>query len=197
MQRVGVNGWKRIILEAIPVLILGLLVFADQWSKVYFYNLWRVNYDTVIIKDFFTLTYTVNTGAAWGFLSDKSWAQTFFKILTSIALVVFVIYYIYAAKKGKTWLKYALILIVGGTLGNFIDRLISNGVVDFLSFNFFGYAFPVFNFADTFLTVGVIMLIFYYCFLDDNAIFKKNTNQKVDEQDGGEVANEDFSDNGK
>ena len=97
----------------------------------------------------------------------------------------------------KTWLKYALILIVGGTLGNFIDRLISNGVVDFLSFNFWGYAFPVFNFADTFLTVGVIMLIFYYCFLDDNAIFKKNTNQKVDEQDGGEVANEDFSDNGK
>ena len=195
MQRVRANGWKRIVLEIIPALILVALVFLDQWSKDYFYNLWHFNGDKVVIKNFFTLTYTVNTGAAWGFLSDKSWGQLFFKVLTSISLVAFVAYYLYAVKKGKTWLKCALILIIGGTIGNFIDRLLANGVVDFLSFNFWGYAFPVFNFADSFLTVGVIMLIVYYCFMDENAIFRSANLQPTKNSNGGEVEDGDFSNN--
>lgn len=191
MQRVRANGWKRIILEILPVVILAVLVVLDQISKIYFHNLWKENGDTTVINNFFYLTYTVNTGAAWSFLADVSWGQTFFKVLTSISLIAFVFYYIYSAKKGYTWLKYSLVLIIGGTIGNFIDRLAANGVVDFLSFVFWSYHFPVFNLADSFLTVGVIMLIVHYLFLDANAIFKKKNKENVVE--GGEVVENDNS----
>lgn len=196
MQRVRVDG-KRIILELIPFLLLAFLIFVDQWSKVYFRNLWEDTGNTVLIKNFFTLTYTVNTGAAWGFLGDASWGQLFFKILTSVALIVFVIFYFYAIKKNNKWLKYTLIFVNAGTIGNFIDRLLFNGVTDFLSFNFWGYDFPVFNFADAFLTVGVIMLMVYFLFVDNNALFKRKTVQSLESKDGGEVANQDLSDNAK
>ena len=108
MQRVRANGWKRIILEILPLVILAILVLLDQFSKIYFHKLWKDNGDTTVINNFFYLTYTVNTGAAWSFLADVSWGQTFFKILTSISLIAFVFYYIYSAKKGYTWLKYSI-----------------------------------------------------------------------------------------
>ena len=190
MQRIRANGWKRIVFEIVPVIVLAVLIVLDQLSKIYFHKLWKDNGDTTVINNFFYLTYTVNTGAAWSFLADVSWGQIFFKVLTSISLVAFVIYYLYSIKKGYAWLKYSLVLIIGGTVGNFIDRLAANGVVDFLSFVFWGYHFPVFNLADSFLTVGVIMLIVHYLFLDENAIFKKKQKNVVD---GGDVVENDKS----
>ena len=86
---------------------------------------------------------------------------------------MFVCFYIYAIKKNYTWLKYSLAFVMGGTVGNFIDRLLTNAVTDFLSFVFGSYHFPVFNLADSFLVVGVIMLIVHFVFLDEVAIFKK------------------------
>ncbi len=182
MQRIRANGWKRIILEIIPVIVLFVLIASDQWSKTYFHNLYLKQGETTVIPDFFYLTYAVNTGAAWSFLAGVSWAQTFFKILTSVSLIAFIIYYIYAIKRGFSWLKYSLVLIIGGTIGNFIDRIAFEGVTDFLSFVFWGNPFPVFNLADSFLTIGVIMLIIHYCFLDENAIFKKSS-KITDEKD--------------
>ncbi len=181
MQRTRTIGWRRIILEIIPLLVLVLSIIIDQWSKAYFSNLWRENNgDIEVIKDFFYITYTVNTGAAFSFLADKTWAQTFFKFLTCLALIMFSIFYVYAYKRKYTWLKYSLSLVIGGTIGNFIDRLLMNGVTDFLSFIFWGNPFAVFNVADSCLTVGVIMLIVHFLFLDESAIFrKKNAKEKL------------------
>ena len=181
MQRTWSNGFKRVIRYGLPVLILALLVFLDQFSKEHFKNLYIEQGTTTVIDGFFYFTYTVNTGAAWSFLSGVAWAQTFFKVLTAIALIVFVVFYFYALKKGYKWLQYSIVLIVGGTVGNFIDRLAFNGVTDFLSFIFGAYKFPVFNLADSFLTVGVIMLIIHYLFLDNEAIFRRKKINDVDE----------------
>lgn len=175
MQRTGLDR-RKIILEIVPILVMLVIILADQITKTYCKNLyenngWRV---TTVIDGFFDFTYTVNTGAAWSFLAGKSWAQTFFKVLTSIALVLFYGFYIYACKKDYKFLRYALILIIGGTIGNFIDRLAYNGVVDFLSFTFGSYDFPVFNLADSYMTIGIIMLFIHYLFLDENKIFGKN-----------------------
>ena len=150
MQRIRAIGWKRIIIEAIPLVLLGVLILVDQLTKFYFAELIKSQGDILIIPGFFYLTYVVNTGAAWSFLADVSWGQTFFKILTSFALVLFVVFYLYAMKKNYRWLKYALTFVIGGTIGNFIDRLAFNGVTDFLGFIFGSYYFPIFNFADTF-----------------------------------------------
>ncbi len=180
MQGIRADRWKRIIIESIPVILLIVLIVLDQVSKNFYRQLYLNNGQTTVIDGFFYLTYTVNTGAAWSFLSDVSWAQTFFKILTSVSLVLFVLMYLYAFKRKYKWMQYSLTFVVGGTIGNFIDRLISNGVVDFLSFVFGEYHFPVFNLADTFLVVGVIMLIIHFLLLDENALFKKKDgNEKI------------------
>lgn len=178
MQRIRAYGWKRIVLEIIPLILFLFFVFSDQITKDYFHALWEKQGDTVVIDKFFYLTYTVNTGAAWSFLADVSWGQTFFKILTAIALILFVGFYIYAFKHQQTWLKYSIALIIGGTVGNFIDRLAFSGVTDFIGFIFGDYHFPVFNLADSYLVIGVIMMIVHFLFFDENAIFKKKDGNK-------------------
>ncbi len=174
MQRTRADRLKRIILIVVPIVVLGLCILFDQLTKIYFRNNYTQFKKNYIIKDFFYFTYTINDGAAWSFLSGVTWAQLFFKILTGVALVVFGLFMFYALKKEYKWLSYSLALIIGGTCGNFIDRLIFDGVTDFIGFSFGSYNFPIFNLADSFLVVGLIMLIIHYAFLDENAIFKKN-----------------------
>ena len=179
MQRIRTYGWRRIVLEIIPIAVFIVSVLLDQLTKVWCSSLYSKNGgDTTVINNFFYLTYTVNTGAAFSFLADKSWAQTFFKIITVISLMLFVLFYIYAVKHKCTWLKYSLSLIVGGTIGNFIDRLLMDGVRDFLSFVFWGNPFAVFNIADACLTVGVIMLIIHFFFFDEGALFRKKNGKE-------------------
>lgn len=183
MQGIRAIRGKRLVFEILSIVLLGVLIAVDQITKAYFQRTLSSGDDIVVIENFFYFTYTVNTGAAWSFLSGVSWAQTFFKVLTVVALIGFILFYLYSVKKNYKWLRFSLIFVIGGTIGNFIDRLIFNGVTDFIGFIFGSYHFPIFNFADCFLCVGVIMLIIHFLFLDDGAIFKK--------KDG----NEEISDN--
>ena len=178
MQGTGTDRRKRIIFATIAVVILACVIIFDQLTKSYFKNYVQENGNVTVIDGFFYFTYTVNTGAAWSFLSGVSWAQTFFKILTSIALVFFAVFYLYALLKGYKWLQISLVFVMGGTIGNFIDRIIQNGVTDFIGFIFGSYYFPIFNLADSFLVVGVIMITVHYLFLDFNAVFKKKDEQQ-------------------
>ncbi len=180
MQGVGADRRKRIILIVISVAVLALTIFLDQWTKKFFKEYVQENGKITVIDGFFYLTYTVNTGAAWSFMADVYWGQTFFKILTSIALVCFVLFYVYAFIKNYKWLQISIAFVLGGTIGNFIDRIVQNGVIDFISFLFGSYSFPIFNLADSFLVVGVIMILVHYLFLDSSAIFKKkNKNEQI------------------
>ncbi len=178
MQRTWSNRRRLIVFSVIALVILGATIFIDQWTKNYFKNLFLENGKTTVIDGFFYLTYTVNTGAAWSFLSDVSWGQLFFKILTSVAIILFVLFYVYALIKNYKWLQVSICLVLGGTIGNFIDRVLFDGVTDFISFVFGSYHFPVFNLADSFLVVGVIMIIVHYLFIDGNAVFKKKNGKK-------------------
>lgn len=180
MQGVGTNRTKRIIIEALFILLFLFLVFFDQITKHYFSEKLELGENIIVIDKFFYFSYVINRGAAWSFLSGVSWAQLFFKILTVIALIGFIFMYVFAVRKNYKWLRVSLIFVISGTIGNFIDRIIINGVIDFLGFIFWGYNFPIFNFADSFLVVGIIMLVIYFLFLDKNAVFKrKNANKKV------------------
>jgi signal peptidase II len=84
--------------------------------------------------------------------------QWFFIILSSVACVVIGYFFLKSDKK-QVWLRYALIFMFVGAFGNLIDRITVGGVRDFLSFNLFGYMFPVFNVADMSLNVGVGCMI--------------------------------------
>ena len=184
MQRTGT--YRRLIYALIPLILLIFLILFDQITKSYFVvrladgKVNSVGSEKItVIEGFFYFSYTYNTGAAWSFLANKEWGQIFFKILTVFALIAFFFFYVYVNKKGYKWLKIAMIFIIGGTIGNFIDRLSFNCVADFISFVFGSYHFSIFNMADVYMTVGVIMLIIHYLFLDPNAVFKKNGNSEL------------------
>ncbi len=186
MQGTGFDRRRRIISLVLFLGLLLALIAVDQITKYYFKGLCEGNGNITVIKNFFVFTYKENDGAAWSFLSGVSWAQTFFKVLTAISLLVFGLFFYYAYKKEYKWLKVSLTLIMAGTIGNFIDRLLLSYVIDFISLQFGNYYFPVFNFADSCLTVGVIMLVFHYLFLDKDAIFRKKQEEDKQSSDSEE-----------
>lgn len=174
----GIRSFSRkrvIIFIIIPLIVLALLIALDQVTK----SLVSKNHtEQVVIDNFFYLSYALNSGAGFSFLADKPWGQTVFKIITPIALVGFIAFYVFAVKKSYKWLTFSITLIISGTIGNYIDRLLNSKVVDFLRLKFGSYYFPTFNVADICLTVGVIMLVFHFLFLDESAVFKKKTEIK-------------------
>ncbi|MDD6640507.1 MAG: signal peptidase II [Erysipelotrichaceae bacterium] len=144
------------------ILFVILLVVLDQASKIYLTLVNKTSpIDLEVIRGFFRITYTCNDGAAFSILKGK---RVFFIIMTII--VVFLIVY-YLLKNKVYWVeKYSLLLIISGALGNLIDRIMYGYVIDFLDFIIFGYDFPVFNIADSFITIGAIGLIISILFLN-------------------------------
>lgn len=179
MQRIGATG-RRIILYSIIALIVVALVVTDILTKVGFVSLFERKGETVVIPNFFYFTYVRNTGSAFGFMSTVSWAQTFFKIFTAVSLIMFIGFMVYAIVKNKKLLTVALMLIIAGAIGNYIDRLFLGYVRDFIGFTFGNYNFPIFNFADICLTIGSIVFFVNFLFVDEQAIFKKNGNENTD-----------------
>ncbi|MEW6382218.1 MAG: signal peptidase II [bacterium] len=112
-----------------------------------------------IIPNFFHLTYVENRGAAFGFLAETSarFRIPFFIFISLVAIVVIVI--LYRKAEGGAWIHLALIFILGGALGNLIDRLRFGWVIDFLDFHWYHHHWPAFNVADTAISIGVGMLI--------------------------------------
>ena len=158
-------------------LVLIFIILADQVTKIAV-AAQGTGWSMEIIPGLFSFDYTQNKGAAFSCLSGVGWAQDFFAILTFIILPVLYIAFLYMGKNRK-WLKTSFVLLIGGTLGNFIDRIVFNSVTDFIHIHFFP---AIFNVADIALTVGAIMLIVWFVFLDDEAIIpigkKKRKNEK-------------------
>lgn len=135
--------------------IVTVLVFIDQFSKSLIVSTIDLNQSITVIKGFFNITYVRNFGAGFSIMQN---ATTTFYIITPICLILF-IYLLIKTKKKDYLSKTALLLMIGGTIGNFLDRIINVYVVDFLDFIIFGWDFPVFNFADICLTIGVSIYI--------------------------------------
>lgn len=136
-------------------LIALFVIIIDQWSKWIIVKKMDLYEQIPIIEGFFSITSHRNKGAAWGILQDQ---MIFFYIIT-IVVVVGIIYYLHNYLKGKMGLSIAICLILGGAIGNFIDRIFRKEVVDFLDFIIFTYDFPIFNVADSSLVVGVFLFI--------------------------------------
>ena len=145
-------------MKNIKVYIIGLIsLIIDIISKIIIVNKLNLNASKVIIKDFFSLTYIKNTGGAWGILKDN---VIILIIITIIFLGIFISYF--QKNKLSLYEQISYGLALGGILGNLLDRIFRGYVVDFLNFNILGYNYPVFNLADTFIVVGVLILIIYY-----------------------------------
>lgn len=141
---------------------LAIILITDQATKLIVDRAMPLHSSIPIIDSFFNLTYIRNTGAAFGIFAGS--AEVFrrpFLIIVSIAAIVFIINMLRRLRGGETGLITALAFILGGAIGNLIDRLIYGEVIDFLDFHWSGYHWPAFNVADSFITIGVAITIFY------------------------------------
>ena len=143
------------MLYTLYLLTIVVLVTADQFSKFLIVKNFVENEKIVLIKDFFNITYIKNYGAGFSILQN----QTIFLVVVTIAAIGFVTYLLIKSKNNEAFNRICYLLIIGGAIGNLIDRLTLGYVIDFLDFYIFGYNFPVFNIADSFLTIGCILLI--------------------------------------
>ncbi|GGA21012.1 signal peptidase II [Paenibacillus physcomitrellae] len=137
--------------------LIALIAFlVDQGTKYLIAKQLQIGEEIPIIGHFFVITSSRNQGAAFGILQGKRW----FFIVITIAVVIGIVWYMERVKKnGQKLLPVALSLILGGAIGNFLDRSVSAEVVDFLQFTFGSYIFPIFNFADSCIVVGVALII--------------------------------------
>lgn len=127
----------------------------DQLIKLIVIKNMELLEEIKIIRNFFSLYYVKNTGAAFSIFGNK----TFFLILVSIISLLFLKYYIKKIDKVNTLSIISLGMVIGGILGNLFDRLIYKAVIDYLAFDIFTYAFPVFNLADICITIGTLLTI--------------------------------------
>ncbi|MDF2794706.1 signal peptidase II [Pseudomonas orientalis] len=149
-SRFGRLGW----------LVLSVLVLViDQVSKAHFEGTLEMFQQIVVIPDYFSWTLAYNTGAAFSFLADGGgWQRWLFAL---IAVVVSAVLVVWLKRLGRddTWLAIALALVLGGALGNLYDRIALGHVIDFILVHWQNrHYFPAFNFADSAITVGAIML---------------------------------------
>ncbi len=141
-----------------------IVLIADQFTKVLVVGFYQLGASTPI-TGFFNLVRAHNSGAAFSFLSDASgWQRWFFSIIGLLAAVLLV--WLLRSHAGQRLFSFALACILGGALGNVIDRLLYGYVIDFLDFHwrwldpvFAGGHFPAFNIADSAITIGAACLI--------------------------------------
>lgn len=138
----------------ISLLISVLIVSLDQISKYFISRAVSPGESIPLIKNIFHITLVYNTGIAFGMFKN----QTAFFIIISLIAVALILHNIFSQKSKKDFNKmefFALALILGGAIGNMIDRIIFGYVIDFLDFRIW----PVFNIADSAITIGVALLL--------------------------------------
>ena len=157
----------------IYLLIAALVVVIDQVIKYFVCLHLKPIGITTAIPHLLDLVYVENRGVAFGMFKDMRWI---FVALTSVVIVVFTVLLIKNYSKSKLFSTSAA-LIIGGGIGNLIDRIFLGYVVDYLQLSFFS---PVCNFADYCITIGTVLLVVYLLFFSDISD-DKNTKKKSDE----------------
>lgn len=136
--------------------LIALIVFLiDQGTKYLIATHLELAEQIPVIGDFFLITSHRNTGAAFGILEGQQW----FFFLVTLIVVIGIVWYMNKAKATRKLLPLALALVLGGAIGNFLDRMLNGEVVDFLMFNFGSYTFPIFNVADSCIVIGAVLIL--------------------------------------
>lgn len=151
---------------SLNLLILISIFFIDRLTKIYILNLAEIeNSVDIYITPYLNLYLVWNKGIAFGLFSMNE--SIFYNLITFIIGIIILIIFYMIFKKNNIQ-RYFLLLIAGGAMGNFYDRLIYTAVPDFIDLHFYGYHWFVFNIADIFISIGVFCLI-----LDELFFYKK------------------------
>lgn len=147
--------------KILAILAVGILAGIDQLTKFMITGSFALYESRPLIKGVFSLTYIRNAGIAWGMFKGK---RVIFLIITFVVLVAcFYVYEKILQEKKLAPVRYCLVFVVAGSIGNMIDRIKLGYVIDFFDFELIN--FPIFNVADIFVTVSMIVLIILICFV--------------------------------
>ena len=139
--------------------LVALVLILDQFSKTWILANFRL-LDRQTVTSFFNLVLVFNSGASFSFLADAGGWQKWFFVVLALAISLWLLSLLRKHAQERL-LPAALSLILGGALGNVIDRLRFDAVVDFLDFHLAGYHWPAFNVADSAITVGVALMLWH------------------------------------
>jgi len=149
---------KRVLFISLSVAVL----LCDQLSK--FWAATRLNgpfgpmREVRVLGSFLSFTYTQNSGIALGLFGDSGASTKWLLVIVSIGAAVFVLSYMIRVSRSATLLMTALSLLLAGILGNLFDRFVHGYVIDFISFQYNGWQFPVFNLADAAISAGAVLM---------------------------------------
>ena len=170
-------------------IIIAATILLDQVTKLLTIEYLELGKRINVIPYLFNFHHIKNTGAAWGMFSENRWIFLVISLIAIIALPIF----LYKYRKAPFLFGFSLSLIIGGAVGNMIDRLFApnGGVTDFIEFAFID--FPVFNVADICVCIGAVLIFIYLAFLD-KVIFPPDTKKEettVSEEQTEEQENND------
>jgi signal peptidase II len=167
-------NYKKALISILGVFFLVLL---DQVTKYIAVVNLQNKPNIVLIPGVLELTYLENTGAAFSIMNSASFFQTLMKFLTPVFFIIIIIFLYKFSKKNNNKIIYIdLLIILSGAVGNYIDRINNNFVVDFIYFSLIN--FPVFNVADIYVTLGFIMLAILILF-----VYKDNEDKDNEDKD--------------
>ena len=170
------------------IVVIAASVGIDQLTKALIAGSYSIGQSNTVIPHIINFTYVRNEGAAWGMLSNSRWIF----IAASAVLIIVLPFVLYKFRKLHFLFGFSLSLIIGGAIGNMIDRVFAGSVVDFIEFSFFD--FPIFNFADICVTVGAVMMFIYLVFIDKTLL--RSDKKKTDVTENGEEAEKENENNG-
>lgn len=136
-------------------LLIFLIILLDQLLKFYIKKNILPNQEIVLIPNVLSITNIRNSGAAWSILEGKTWIF----ITVTIIFIPIALYFLFFKSNHVLFFNLGLSMIIGGTIGNFIDRIFNKQVIDMLMLKFID--FPIFNIADVAINIGVLFLIIY------------------------------------
>jgi len=140
--------------------LLSIVVIAVDQATKWMIVKWVPRYDTIPVNSFINITHQRNTGAAFSFLADQGgWQRWFFITLATLVSVYLIVWLWKIRRLGHAVLSAGLALVLGGAIGNVVDRIRLGSVVDFVQVFIAGWPFPSFNVADAAISVGAALLI--------------------------------------
>jgi len=142
------------------LIITGIIVFfIDQYTKIIVDKTYSLSEHREIIPGFMRLTKTYNDGIVFGFFSNSEniYISSIITVISISALIALV--FIFFKTSNTFFAELSITFIMAGAIGNIFDRIVRGKVIDFIELYYKNFSWPVFNFADTFISIGVIMLI--------------------------------------
>jgi signal peptidase II len=141
------------------LITVGAIVLCDQVTKLYVDAVMWPHQSITVIKNYFAITYVRNPGGAFGLFAqaDRAIVRPFLLGLSAVAVVIIILMY-RSTPADRRSVRLAFSLIMGGAIGNLIDRLHFDEVIDFLDVHWYQYHWPAFNIADAAISVGVAIL---------------------------------------